>query len=398
MITTRRQLLVNGLRVVAAVPVLPYLGHARFSCIDEDGGARVLVVLQLSGGNDALNMVVPRTQDAYFRLRPSLSLARGGLHGLDDDHGLHPEMGGLGELFEEGRLAIVHGVGYPNPNRSHFRSMEIWHTADPDSPPGDSGWMGRLADQIAVARPGSMAALHVGSGDLPLALYGREYFSPTVRDPRGFQLKSPSKSYARWRDELLAAGEPGGDLAFLREAAKSSYRAATRMEEVAEKESPVAYPGHGLARHLQLVARLIVGDFGTRVFHVSLGGFDTHAQQKPLHAALLQELSASLTAFQRDLEESGVADRVVTMVFSEFGRRARENASTGTDHGAAAPVLLVGSKVRAGMHGTAPDLGQLENDDIPPTTDFRSIYTALEKGWMGLRPSTKLPALELFSS
>ncbi len=396
MITTRRQFLIGGVRVAAAVPLVSLAGGARASARTE--GDPVLVVLQLSGGNDALNMVVPHRQDDYYRMRPTLSLARENLHALDDDHGLHPDMAGLGELYAEGHLAVVHGVGYPEPNRSHFRSMEIWHTADPDAPPGDTGWMGRLADQIAVRQPGTMAALHVGGGDLPLAMYGREYFSPTVRDARGFRLRKPGGGFDGLRGRLLDRPPATGDLAFLREAAAGTYRAAERMAAVAGRESAVSYPDLELARRLRLIARLVAGDFGTRVFHVALEGFDTHARQKATHAALLGELSQSLTAFQRDLEASGAADRVITLVFSEFGRRVKENASRGTDHGAGAPVLLVGHAVRGGMHGTAPDLQRLENGDVPPTTDFRSVYAALERDWMRLNSATNAASLELIDA
>jgi len=391
---TRRSFLLNGMRVTAAVPLMPYLGHALGR--GHGGGETILVVLQLSGGNDAINMVVPHRQDAYYRLRPTLALQRGGLHALDDDHGLNPAMRGLGEVFAEGHMAVVHGVGYPTPNRSHFRSMEIWHTADPVGPLVNVGWMGRLADQIARARTGSLAALHIGTGDLPLALYGRDTFAPTVRDVRGFQLKEPA-GFATYRDRALSAGDADGELAFLREAATTTYRAAARMREVVDEGGGGVYPAYGLARRLKLIAQLIAGGFDTRIFHVELGGFDTHARQGPAHKALLTELSQSLTAFQRDLDARGGSGRVVTLVFSEFGRRVAENGSKGTDHGAGAPVLLVGGRVRGGMYGTPPDLLALENGDVPFSTDFRSVYTTLERDWMGLEPSTAAAGLDFLA-
>jgi uncharacterized protein (DUF1501 family) len=386
MITTRRQFLVDGLRVSAAVPLLSLSGRAHGA---PDPSERVLVVLQLSGGNDGLNTVVPHRQDAYYRMRPTLGQSRGSLHALDDDHGLHQELRGLGELFGEGRVAVVQGVGYPNADRSHFRSMEIWHTADPENPPGETGWLGRMADQIASTEPGRLAALHVGSGVLPLALHAKGSFAPSVKSEAGFRLRGRDlAAFARGRERILAGATTNDDLAFLRRAADTSYRAAERMAAASERAAQVEYPGHALARRLRLVARLVAGDFGTRLFQVELGGFDTHARQAPAHAGLLQELSASLTAFQRDLEASGVADRVVTLVFSEFGRRAAENASRGTDHGAGAPAFLVGAPVNGGMHGTPPDLERLESGDVPYSTDFRSLYTELERDWMGLTPST----------
>lgn len=391
--TTRRSFLVNGLRVAALAPLVSSRFPGRPGV---DGDERVLVVLQLSGGNDALNTVIPHRQDAYFRLRPTISQDRRRLLALDDDHGLHPELRPLADVVERGDLAVLQGVGLPDPSRSHFRDMEVWHTADPDGPPGEDGWMGRLADQIAAAAPGTMAALHVGSGDLPLALRGRTYFSPTVRDARGFRLRDAGGSQGEARDRIVALpGGGAGDLAFLREAARTTYDAARRMAEVADAGPPVDYPGHGLAQRLQLVARLVSGGFGTRVFHVELGGFDTHAMQVAPHRALMSELGDSLAAFQADLEASGVADRVVTLVFSEFGRRVAENGSKGTDHGAGGVALLVGRAARGGLHGKAPDLARLEQGDVPVTTDFRALYATLERDWMGLRPTPGFRSLDL---
>lgn len=389
---TRRTFLVNGLRVTAAVPLLPYVGRGSRDPLTD----RVLVAVQLTGGNDAVNMVVPHRQDAYYRLRPTLSLDPKSLHALDEDHGLHPGMGGLAELYAEGSLGVLHGVGYPHPDRSHFRSMEIWHTADPDGPPGRLGWMGRLADQIAHESPGSLAALHVGGGDLPLALHGRDTFAPTVGDASGFRLREPA-GFATHRARVLAAGPSEAEIAFLREAAETTYRAAKRMQHAADSGGGDGYPGFELAHRLRLVAQLLGGGFDTRLFYVTLGGFDTHARQAPTQAGLLTQLSQALTAFHRDLETRGIAERVLTFVFSEFGRRVAENGSKGTDHGAAAPVLLVGDRVRGGMHGTPPDLLALEEGDVAFSTDFRSLNTTLERDWMGLAPSTRLPALDVLA-
>ena len=183
---------------------------------------------------------------------------------------------------------------------------------------------------------------------------------------------------------------------WLRAAARATYSTAERMSTITAKDSATAYPGHALAREMALVAQLVASDFGTRIFHLSIAGFDTHARQMPVHANLLNQVSTSLLAFQRDLEALGVADRVVTLVFSEFGRRAAENASKGTDHGRGAPVFLLGP-VRGGLHGTPPDLDALVEGDVVSSTDFRAIYTELERDWMGLEPSTTLSALGLLA-
>ena len=403
---TRRQFLVRGLGVTAALPLASWMPVTRAAWSRRGrraDAARVLVVLQLTGGNDGLNTVVPLRQDAYYKLRPTLGLERGSLHALRDerggmDHGLHPSLKGLAELYAEGSVGVIQGIGYPNPDRSHFRSMDIWHTGLPSarSEAERVGWLGRLADQMRAHDAESMPAIHVGDGDLPLALYGRVGFAPSFGDASAFQLRG-DPNFARWRTELLRPErvERQSEARFLRDAAATTYAAVERMRAAAERPSAARYPDHGLARRLELIARLVSGGFETRLFHVALEGFDTHARQSTTHAALLQELSQSVTAFQRDLESSGHAERVVTLIFSEFGRRAAENGSRGTDHGAGAPAFLVGRAVKGGLHGTAPNLEALENGDVPYAVDFRTIYTNLETDWMGCRSSTTHPSANL---
>jgi uncharacterized protein (DUF1501 family) len=389
MLLSRRRFLVDGLRVTALVP-----GLARLGLGNGTGGERVLVVVQLTGGNDGLNTVVPSTQDAYYRLRPTLALKRSGLHALDGDNGLHPSLKDLAPAYDQGRLTVVQGVGYPHPDRSHFRSLEIWHSGDPERASRGIGWLGRLADQIAAAAPGAMPAVHVGDEDLPLALRGRSVSAPTLADESSLHLRD-LPGLERGRTSLLDATGAQGELAFLRSAARNAYEVSMRLERVLEQQRTASYPDLGLARKLRLVAKLVAGGFDTRIFLVTLGGFDTHARQAALHAALLEELARSLSAFERDLSASGSAERVLTLVFSEFGRRAEENASRGTDHGAAAPVLLLGGPGKGGLLGSPPDLERLSDGDVGFTTDFRALYAAIERDWMGLETSSAIPAFAL---
>ena len=395
--TTRRELLIDGLQVAGS---LSLLGLARGALTGGGPGTddTALVVVQLTGGNDGLNTVVPHRQDAYYRLRPTLSLARNTLHELDDELGLHPRMGALAELYHEGSLAVVQNVGYPNPDRSHFRSMEIWHTADVEGPRhgavSDVGWLGRVCDQVRSQRPDALGGLHVGSSDLPLALQGERVDPPAVIDTKSLHVTG-SPGYARLRSKLLEQPNGHDPRSHLHMVAAESYRVSERLTQVLERSARGAYPEHTLAQRLELVARLIEAGFGLRVFHVELSGFDTHARQATTHAELLGALSESLAAFQRDLAHRGLARRVVTLVFSEFGRRVAENGSKGTDHGAAAPLFLLGQSVRSGVHGTSPDLTALAEGDIPYSCDFRSVYTTLERGWLGLSPATELPGLDL---
>ena len=385
---SRRQFVLDGIRATVLVPSSIPLG----SLCPGEGRERVLVVLQLTGGNDGLNTVIPHRQDAYYRLRPTLALERSKLHALDADHGLHPALRDWKPLFEQRRLTLVQGVGYPHPDRSHFRSLEVWHGADPVGAPR-TGWLGRMADRIALSS-GSMPALCVGEEELPLALVGERVFAPAMRDESSLRL-APLPGLATVRDEVLSFEDGAqGDLAFLREAARNSYLAARRLEEALAGESHASYPDHDLARKLRLIARLIAGGFDTRIFHLGLGGFDTHARQAAAHNSLLELLSRSLAAFEHDLAASGSAERVLTLVHSEFGRRVAENGSRGTDHGAAAPVFLLGGPGRGGLLGSPPDLEHLVEGDVGFTTDFRAIYGAIERDWMGLEPSGPVPPFD----
>jgi uncharacterized protein (DUF1501 family) len=393
---SRRSFLVAGLQVGVSLPVLAALGWPRSRGPRPADGERALVVVQLTGGNDGLATLVPHRQDAYYRLRPTLAPKPGMLLRLDDAHGLHPSLSALRETCDSGRLAAVHGVGVPQPDRSHFRSMEIWHTADPDHPPGPTGWMGRLADRLGAEDPEALISLHIGEGELPLALRARSNFAPSVVEPEGFRLSPASAPIAASRAALLESGRAEGDLAYLRRAARASYAAAERMDGLAGG-SDGDWPGTSLAAKLRLVARLLAGGFGARLFHLELGGFDTHARQAPLHASLLQQLGDALAAFDREVVARGLGDSVTTFVFSEFGRRAQENGSRGTDHGAAAPVLLLGGGLRAGLHGTPPDLERLVDGDVPATTDLRGVIGALEHDWLGQPPSSDLARPAIFS-
>jgi uncharacterized protein (DUF1501 family) len=393
--TSRRSFLVAGLQVGVSLPALAALGWPRARGPRPADGARALVVVQLTGGNDGLATLVPHRQDAYYRLRPTLAPKADALLALDDDHGLHPSLAALREAHASGRFAAVHGVGTPQPDRSHFRSMEIWHTADPDHPPGPTGWMGRLADHLGQEDPEALIALHVGDGELPLALRARSSFAPSVVEPEGFRLAPASDPIASARAALLETGPAEGELAYLRRAAAASYGAAERMQGLAESGAG-DYPDTLLAAKLRLVARLLAGGFGARLFHLELGGFDTHARQGPLHAALLTQLGEALAAFDRDLEARGLVSNVTTFVFSEFGRRAEENGSKGTDHGAAAPVFLLGGSLRPGLHGTPPDLEHLVDGDVPATTDLRGVIGALERDWLEQAPSSDLTRPDVF--
>lgn len=378
-----------GLGAPAASTLGPLLARRR----EED--ARVLVVIELVGGNDGLNTLVPLTQDAYFRARPTLAIAPSAAHRLDDDHGLHPALGGLARLFHQGKLAICHAVGYPRPDRSHFRSREIWHTADREHPGRGRGWLGPLAEALVQEGGGTAGSVHLGSGDLPLALRGGSRLPPSIEGPQSLRQHPAARPIVAWRDRLVAE-EASGELGFLRAAARSSYRVAARLERLLTEGFAGDFPPTALARHLALAARLIEAGFPARVYYLRLDGFDTHSRQGPVHAARLAELDGAVSAFQRRLARAGIERRVTTFVFSEFGRRVTENGSRGTDHGAGAPVFLLGAPVRAGLFGTAPNLEELDAGDVPPLLDFRRVYAAIA-AWLGAPPPTTHRALPLLT-
>lgn len=359
---------------------------------------RILVLIQMAGGNDGLNTVVPYGHDEYYQSRPGISIGKSAVLKLNDELGLHPALSGLKTLFDEGRLAVIQGVGYPQPDRSHFRSMDIWQSAISDKEDTSSGWVGRALDATIEQHVGKVPAMTLGSEKLPLSLVASKINVPTVRDLKGYhlQLGPLSDTAAKTHRQLLdqVASEPargGSDLDFLRRTAQTAWTSSEKLRHVAANYKPAAdYPSTGLGQKLRTVAEIIAGDLGTRVFFVSLDGFDTHSQQAAAHQTLLTELSAAVSAFVRDLAGHGQAERVLVATFSEFGRRVKENGSLGTDHGAASQMFVIGSPVTGGIHGRHPSLQDLDDGDLKYHTDFRSVYATLLDRWLGI-PS--LPVL-----
>jgi uncharacterized protein (DUF1501 family) len=367
---TRRSFLKSA-TLLSLAPTLPAFLARTARAVEPGPDARVLVVVQLDGGNDALNTVVPHADPEYAKLRPRLKLAAKDLVKVTDSVGLHQSLRGLGGLLEKGQLAVLPGVGYPNPNRSHFRSMAIWHTAkfDPEEHKG-YGWLGRALD----LRAGTSTLL--GGGAVPTALRGRH--SVTLGLTRPDDLVLSDAGTAR---QSLGGGTGGDLLAFVRQQAASGYRAAGKMANLAQG-SDASYPGTALAERLRLAARLLKSDLGTRVFYAIQSGYDTHAAQTFTHSNLLREFADAVQAFFADLEQAKLAERVILVAFSEFGRTIKENGSAGTDHGTAGCVFLAGPSVKGGLQGTMPSLTDLEQGEPKMTTDFRRIWTTLLDRWL----------------
>jgi uncharacterized protein (DUF1501 family) len=346
----------------------------------------ILIVVQLSGGNDGVNTVIPYTDDVYHRSRPKLAIAQDQVLKLDDRIGLHPSMRGLSEMYQDGMLAIVQGVGYPSPNRSHFESMDIWHTCYMKHQRSDEGWLGRYLDQTRDQTALDPPAMHVGPEKQPYALSARYVRTPSVFSLDQFQLRTEGEDRSAEAIRSLTQTSPasdGGLLDFVHTSTQSALTASQRLE-IARRDyqTPVEYPDSGLAQKLRIVAQLIGAGLATRVYYMELDGFDTHAQQRDAHAALLSEFSAGVKAFMDDAVHQKFADRVLVLSFSEFGRRLAENASEGTDHGAAAPVFLAGGRVKGGLVGAQPSLTDLDDGDLKHHTDFRQLYATVLERWL----------------
>jgi uncharacterized protein (DUF1501 family) len=352
-------------------------------------GARdtILVVLELTGGNDGLNTVIPFKDPEYAKLRPTLKQSVSEIKKLTDDIGLHPQLDGMAGLFQDHALCVVQGVGYPNPDQSHFRSMDIWQSGSTASTPTE-GWVGRALKSI----PGTPSFHIKGSNDRsPLALDGAPARVPSIATLEDFQLQMAAASGADKREQrsviegVVRGGNGPGLLDFVQRTAANTYASSRRLQEIGKNYEPKApYPLTPLGNRLKLAAQLIDGGLGARVFYVSHDNFDTHSTQAPAHAALLGQLSSAVTAFFKDLAARGQRDRVLLMTFSEFGRRAKENGSKGTDHGSAAPMFLVGGKVKAGVVGKHPSLTELEIGNLKHHTDFRQVYAAVLDKWLGV--------------
>jgi uncharacterized protein (DUF1501 family) len=360
------------------------LARAEPLCGDET----ILVVVQLSGGNDGLATVVPHGDDAYYRVRRTIAIGAKEAVRLDDYHGLHPGLAPLRKLWDDGRFAIVQGASYPNPNRSHFKSMDIWQAASLEGRRASAGWLGRAVDWLHPDEPSPSLMVSIGR-TTPFALSGK------INKPIAFVDPKQARALAGTREEPICeckeheAAGPAPTVAeqeaFLRRVASDARVASQKMGKALEGYRPGAdYPGGRLAQSLRTIAALIAGRLEARVFYAELGGFDTHTTQRGRHDGLMRELGAGLAAFQADLDAHGVADRVALVTFSEFGRRVAENASGGTDHGVAGPMLLIGAKVRGGLASKHPSLTDLDAGDLKMTTDFRSVYATLLEDWLGV--------------
>jgi len=394
---SRRAFLQNSSLIAWGLSVPGFLSRTALAAPTADkAGAKdtILVVVQLTGGNDGLNTVIPYADDEYPKLRPTLKIAKSQVRKLDDAVGLHPSMEGLHSLLQEQALCVVQGVGYPNPSQSHFRSMDIWQAASTEKELIE-GWIGKALKGITQA-----PAFHLATNNesAPLAVAGAPLRVPSITSLEDFQLKTAAANGADAKDQrniiegsTKTTGDKPSLLDFVQRTANNTYASSKRLQEIGKNYQPKSpYPNTSLANRLKLAAQLIDADLGARVFYVSIDGFDTHANQANNHANLLTQVSGAMTAFYKDMAARGHKDRVLMMTFSEFGRRARENGSKGTDHGSGAPMLLVGGKVKTGVVGAHPSLTDVADNNLKHHTDFRQVYAAILDQWLGVKSDAVL--------
>jgi len=347
-------------------------------------GDTVLVVCQLTGGNDGLNTVVPYANKAYYSLRPTIGLTEEKVLKLDEAVGFNPALAGLHELYKEGKVAVVQNVGYPKPNRSHFKSMDIWQSASPEGSL-KGGWVGRHLDQQLGQHPLNPVVALGLSTEKPIALTAKQASIPcfaSLADLRN--MVGDPDAERMLRDIQGTDAISGSPTRAVQQASKSALDAIGILQkQLGGYEPKQAYANDAFGKGFKQIAQLIATSPATRVVYFSAGGFDTHARQPDQHHKLLKGFGDAMLAFQREMEAIGKADKVVTLVFSEFGRRAAENASMGTDHGAAGPMFVVGKPVKGGLHGPLPDLADLHNGDLKHKIDFRQVYATTLDQWMG---------------
>jgi uncharacterized protein (DUF1501 family) len=389
MSNSRRDFLKKSVGLVSLSATAPLWLRSAIANAQGTITAKTLVVVQLDGGNDGINTVIPYTLGAYRDARPTLAIPSSSVLPLDGSVGLHPSLTGFKSLFDAQKLAVVQGVGYPVPNRSHFRSREIWQTADPVEIDA-TGWLGRYADAY-LADAGELAAIAIG-GALPKALYANTVVVPSIASLDLYKFNTdvayPGDAHNQVTTYLGVNDRPTatGDELALAETATGAYSGSTTLQTASGGYVPKAtYPTSKLAADLQFAAQIITAGVGTRVLYVTTGGYDTHANQPNDQGRLLKDLGDALLAFQTDLEGQGIADRVATLVWSEFGRRVEENGSDGTDHGTASVSFVVGTAVAGGLFGEYPSLTSLDaNGDLIFTVDFRSVYADMVETWLGV--------------
>ena len=397
---SRRAMIKNGMLVVSAGMVMPAIfsrgivsAHAQSlegSHMAQIAGDRTLIVVQMAGGNDGLNTVVPFADATYRKMRPTIGIQESKVLSLDGRLGLHPNLAPLKKIWDEGHMAVVEGVGYPNQSLSHFQAMDIWQTLDLNGA-GSEGWLGKLvsgwvdkdghpfgAMDIGVQTAQALSSIHASVPTVASIPSYRVAPDPLDADGGNARLKALMNLYNTYPKSSPYAALLDTTALNAQEGSRQLHQADSQYKAMA------TYPAGPFAAGLKVLSEAIVQGLGLRVGYVTLGGFDTHANQQATHATLMTTLAEGLSAFYTDLTAHGKADNVVVMTWSEFGRRVEENGSLGTDHGTAAPMFVLGNPVVKGIYGEPPSLTSLDHDgNLKYTTDFRSVYATVLDRWLG---------------
>ncbi|MBX2821722.1 MAG: DUF1501 domain-containing protein [Rhodothermaceae bacterium] len=379
----------GGAMMLGGTPVQAFQPTPLMAHLQQEQSNRILVLIQLFGGNDGVNTLIPFEDDEYYRVRPNLSIPKFDTIPFHDNLGFHKSLSAIAPFYEEGRMGILHGVGYPEPDLSHFRSTDIWLTGSKTEDYLNSGWVGRSMESV-LDRTGELnypLAVQLGFAS-PLLLRGDQRGTGmSINNPAQFRrLAGSGKLYD---SENVPESPLGAELAFTRSVANDAFRYAGAIQDAAQAgENSVNYEyGRGLGENLSIVARLIKGNLGAKIYHVVLGGFDTHASQFDFHSLLLRILAESVDSFTQDLAAAGRDQDVLIMTFSEFGRRVEENGSRGTDHGTSAPLFLFGPGVIGGTYGSTPSLTDLDAfDNLKHQFNFRNVYHTVLQDWFGFSP------------
>ena len=397
---TRRNFLKSSVAVLPAFATLPavFRRAVASSIVESPTNTspypdRTLIIVQMAGGNDGLNTVIPFTDGKYYDHRSYLAVQENEVLDLNGEVGLHPVLEKMKLLWDEGDLAIVQGVGYPNQSYSHFESMHIWQTSDNEGKLKE-GWLGRYFDSLKETQDNIFQGLATGQGQLPPEYSAKNYSAPVLRTVSEYQLKGDpiyvgsNQSRAEAVMKLYAASPlqtPYGIL--LDNTIEAAYKSSQQIKEAADQYvSAIEYPDTSFAKSLKVIAQAITAGLGVKVGHVRIGGFDTHSDQLVEQPDLLKTMSEAIYAFLQDIKAANKEDDVLVMTWSEFGRRVGSNGSGGTDHGAAAPMFLMGKPVAGGIYGEKPDLVRLDKDNLRFTTDFRSVYSTVLSQWLGADP------------
>lgn len=387
---SRRELFRRGGTIAIGLVAPPWLASiAKADVLKQAKGGKidpntVLVVCQLTGGNDGLNTIIPYATQRYYELRPTLAIPEPNVLKINDSLGMHPSLTALKTLFDQKKVAVIQGVGYPKSNRSHFKSMEIWQSASPDGAL-KYGWIGRHFDRQSTLGPLNPVVALGLSTDKPRALNAQKASIPCFASLADIQSMVGDPDAERMLRQIQGAdAKPGSDASVIQQANRAALDAMAVLRDKLAGFTPVQNYGDGpFGRGFKQIAQLVATSPQTRVIYFSSGGFDTHARQTEQHARLLKDFSDGVAAFQAEIEAIGRADKVLVLVFSEFGRRSYENASAGTDHGSAAPMLVIGSRVKGGLYGPMPDLNDLQDGDLKFHIDFRQVYATAVDGWLG---------------